>query len=51
MIGSLYTAYRIARSQYRAGKTWTTFAPYAALIAILGAMNVYLFILPMAMRM
>jgi polyferredoxin len=51
VIGSLYTAYRIARSQYGAVKIWLVFAPYAALIAILGVMNVYLFILPMAMRM
>jgi ferredoxin len=51
VIGSLYTAYRIARSQYGAGKTWAAFAPYVLLIAILGVMNVFLFILPMAMRM
>jgi hypothetical protein len=51
VIGSLYTAYRIARSQYGAGKTWPAFAPYALLVAILGVMNVCLFILPMAMRM
>jgi hypothetical protein len=51
VFGSLYTAYRIARSQYGAGRTWAAFLPYAGLIAILGVMNVYLFILPMAMRM
>jgi polyferredoxin len=49
--GSLYTAYRIARRQYGAGKIRATFTAYAALIAILGVMNMYLFILPMAMRM
>jgi polyferredoxin len=51
VLGSLYTAYRIAKSNYGAGKTWAAFAPYAALIAVLGVINVYLFILPMAMRM
>ena len=52
ILGSLYAAYRIARSNFGAAQTtWRTFAPYAALIAVLGAINVYLFILPMAMRM
>ncbi|MEI7644531.1 MAG: 4Fe-4S binding protein [Chloroflexales bacterium] len=52
ILGSLYAAYRIARSNFGpAQTTWRTFAPYAAVIAILGAINVYLFILPMAMRM
>lgn len=51
VLGSLYTAYRIAKSNYGAGKTWPAFAPYAALVAVLGLINVYLFILPMAMRM
>jgi ferredoxin len=50
LIGSLYTAYRIAHSNH-AGKLWGTFAPYAVLIVVLGMINVYLFILPMAMRM
>jgi hypothetical protein len=49
--GSLYTAYRIARSNYGQGKTWSTFAPYLVLILLLGAVNIWLFILPMAMRM
>lgn len=51
VLGSLYTAYRIARSHYGTGATWASFVPYAVLIAILGAVNIYLFILPMAMRM
>jgi polyferredoxin len=52
ILGSLYAAYRIARSNFGTVQTtWRTFAPYAAVIAILGAINVYLFILPMAMRM
>lgn len=50
-IGSLYAAYRIAKSSHPNGKAWTTFAPYAVLMVILTAMNIYLFILPMAMRM
>ena len=50
-IGSLYTAYRIAKTNHSGGNVWGTFVPYAALIVILGVMNVYLFVLPMAMRM
>ncbi|KAB8145944.1 4Fe-4S binding protein [Chloroflexia bacterium SDU3-3] len=50
--GSLYAALRIARSSRREGqRTWASFAPYAALIVLLGAINIYLFILPMASRM
>jgi hypothetical protein len=51
ILGSLYTAYRIARGNYGAARTWAAFGPYAALVAVLGAINLYLFILPMAMRM
>jgi hypothetical protein len=50
-VGSLYTAYRIAKNNQPNGKIWGTFVPYAALIIILTVMNVYLFMLPMAMRM
>jgi polyferredoxin len=51
-VGSLYTAYRISRSSYAAvGKHWTSFLPYAALILLLAAINIWLFVLPMAMRM
>lgn len=48
---SLYTAYRIAQSNYVAGQKWTSFVPYAALVLLLGVINIWLFILPMAMRM
>jgi hypothetical protein len=53
LVGSLYTVYRIARANnnHAPQKLWGTFAPYAVLIVILGAINFYLFILPMAMRM
>lgn len=50
-IGSLYTAYRIAGSNYGQGRAWSTFAPYAILLLLLGAINIWLFVLPMAMRM
>jgi hypothetical protein len=50
-VGSLYTAYRIAKNNQPKGNVWGTFAPYAVLIVILTVMNVYLFMLPMAMRM
>jgi polyferredoxin len=50
-IGSLYTAYRVAKNNHSAALAWKTFTPYAVLVLILTVMNVYLFILPMAMRM
>ncbi len=50
-IGSLYTAYRISKSNHPDGKVWGTFAPFAMLMIILTIMNVILFTLPMAMRM
>jgi hypothetical protein len=47
-----YAAYRIAKSNFAASKkTWATFGPYAAVVAVLGAIKVLLFVLPMAMRM
>jgi len=49
--GSLYAAYRIAHSNYGGGKTWATLIPYTILIVVLGGVNIWLFILPMAMRM
>ncbi|MBI5052016.1 MAG: 4Fe-4S binding protein [Chloroflexi bacterium] len=49
--GSLYAAYRIAHSNYSGGKTWATLIPYTILIIVLGGVNIWLFILPMAMRM
>jgi polyferredoxin len=51
LIGSLYTAYRIARSNHPEGKGWATFTPFAVLLVLLTAMNIFLFTLPMAMRM
>ena len=50
-IGSLYTAYRVAKNHHSGSQVWRTFAPYAVLVVVLTIMNVYLFILPMAMRM
>jgi hypothetical protein len=50
-IASIYAAYRIAKTSHPNGKTWSTFVPFAVLMVILTAMNVYLFMLPMAMRM
>ena len=50
-VGSLYTAYRVAKNSQPTGRIWGTFVPYAALIVVLTIMNVYLFMLPMAMRM
>lgn len=50
-IGSLYTAYRVAKNNHSGTLAWRTFAPYAVLIVVLTIMNIYLFVLPMAMRM
>ncbi|MEI7990081.1 MAG: 4Fe-4S binding protein [Chloroflexota bacterium] len=50
-IGSLYTVYRIAKSNHQGRTAWLTFAPYAVMMVILTALNVVLFTLPMAMRM
>jgi ferredoxin len=50
--GSLYAASRITRRRYQtATRRRTTFAPMAALVLLLGAVNVWLFLLPMAHRM
>ncbi len=50
-IGSLLTAYYIAKNNSTSGKVWGTFVPYAVLMVVLTIMNVVLFTLPMAMRM
>ena len=50
-IGSLYTAYRVAKNHHAGPQLWRTFVPYATLVVVLTIMNVYLFVLPMAMRM
>lgn len=51
VLGSLYTVYRTTRKHYGQNRTWPTFVPYAALIFIFGAINIWLFMLPMSMRM
>jgi hypothetical protein len=51
LVGSLYTTYRIAKTSHSGRNIWGTFVPYAALIILLGVINFYLFVLPMAMRM
>ncbi len=51
-IGSGYAAYRIAKHNFGGeGKTAGSFVPYGVLIVVLAAINVYLFTLPMSMRM
>ncbi len=50
-VGSMYTVYRITRSNYSSDKTWRTLIPYGALMVLLTFINIWLFILPMAMRM
>lgn len=50
--GSIYAAYRISKHNFGPeGKTISSFIPFAVLSLILGIINIYLFILPMAMRM
>jgi len=49
---SLYAVYRIAlREDGYCGYTRLSIIPYAGMILMLGALNFYLFFLPMAMRM
>lgn len=48
---SAYTAYRIAKSNYQASAKRASFMPYVILIGLFVAINVYLFLLPMAHRM
>ncbi|MHB0870108.1 MAG: 4Fe-4S binding protein [Chloroflexota bacterium] len=49
--GSIYTAYRIAGGRSAKGRLFGSWAPIAALLVILGAVNLLLFYLPMQMRM
>ncbi|MEL7565755.1 MAG: hypothetical protein AAGU27_12810 [Dehalobacterium sp.] len=50
--GSIYSVYRIAKNHFKGPKLlWNSVLPFALLILILGAINIYLFMLPMAMRM
>jgi polyferredoxin len=52
MAGSLYTAWRLTKSTTQAGpKRQVTFAPLFALMVLLAVINIYLFSMPMAMRM
>jgi len=50
-LASIYTAYRIAKANYKENQVAGSFIPFAILILVLVAINVYLFMLPMAMRM
>jgi hypothetical protein len=50
VLGSIVTAFWIARRNYPE-KAWVSFIPYAILILALGVINIWLFVLPMAMRM
>jgi len=50
IIGSLYTAYRISRSNFGANK-WSTVLPYWVLILLFGVANFIFFSMPMAHRM
>ena len=52
VVGSLYTARRIAHRRYRTdARRRATLVPYAAIVVLLGAINVWMFLLPMAHRM
>ncbi|HEX2914312.1 MAG TPA: 4Fe-4S binding protein [Chloroflexia bacterium] len=51
LMGSLYTAYRIAKKQYPRARVWPTFWPYAILLVVFGLINCWLFALPMYHRM
>lgn len=50
VLGSIITAYWLAKRNFPT-KSWASFAPYGLLILALGAINIVLFVLPMAMRM
>lgn len=51
MIGSLFTAYKISKNHFGSEKGFVSFIPYAVLLILLSAINIYLFTLPMSMRM
>lgn len=50
-LGSLYAAHAIGKNQYGVPKQWGTFASYSVLIGVFLMINVWLFNLPMSMRM
>jgi ferredoxin len=50
--GSIFAAYKISKTNFEAeGKTISSLVPFAILCVVLAAVNIYLFMLPMAMRM
>ncbi|MCL4442217.1 MAG: 4Fe-4S binding protein [Firmicutes bacterium] len=52
LIASVFTAYKISKSIFsESDKSLGSFTPYAVLLVILAMVNVYLFKLPMSMRM
>ena len=52
VVGSIYTAHRIARHAYAEnGPVFAKYAPYAVLFVVFGLLNIFLFMQPMAMRM
>ncbi len=51
LIGSLYTVLKIASAQVSRPQRWGTALPFALMIVILTVINVWLFALPMGMRM
>ena len=50
-LGSLYTAYRIAKNNYGVGKALSVAMPYLAVILLFGILNYLTFTVRMAMRM
>lgn len=49
---SLYTAYKLSKNWFgESGKSLGSLLPYAVLLVVLAAVNIYLFTLPMSMRM
>lgn len=50
--GSIFAAYKISKSNFESeGKTISSLIPFAVLSLVLAVINIYLFMLPMAMRM
>ncbi|MBF7083947.1 4Fe-4S binding protein [Desulfallas sp. Bu1-1] len=52
LIASIFTAYKISKNNFgKNNKNFASLAPYAVLLVILAVFNIYLFTLPMSMRM
>lgn len=52
LIASIFTAYKISKNNLgKNNKSFASLAPYAVLLIILAVLNIYLFTLPMSMRM